>query len=101
MNMIEELPKNISPPVVVEMPSVIQPIVITSSPVPDSSPLPSTSSLSISTVLQPPLDSGTTNDISFVNTMSNVVSSASSDRPVQVQHTYVSPIKSQVRIDKF
>lgn len=96
--MKEELPKEVSLPVVVEVPSVIQPIVITSSPVLDSSPLPSTSSLSMSTLLQPLINSGTPNDISYINTISDV-SSASSDHPVQVQHTYVSPIKSQVRID--
>lgn len=90
MNIIQELPKNISPPVVVRMPSVIQPLVITSS---NSSPLPSTPSLSISPLLQSPLESNIPNDFSFINTISNI-SSAPSDRPVH--HTYVSSIKSQV-----
>ncbi|XP_060844425.1 polycomb protein Asx [Rhopalosiphum padi] len=90
MNIIQELPKTISPPVVVRMPSVIQPLVITSS---NSSPLPSTPSLSISPLLQSPLESNIPNDFSFINTISNI-SSAPSDRPVH--HTYVSSIKSQV-----
>lgn len=90
MNIIQELPKNISPPKVVRMPSVIQPLVITSS---NSSPLPSTPSLSISPLLQSPLEANIPNDFSFINTISNI-SSAPSDRPVH--HTYVSSIKSQV-----
>jgi len=89
MNIIQELPKNISPPVVVRMPSVIQPLVITSS---NSSPLPNTPSLP--PLLQSPLGSNIPNDFSFINTISNI-SSAPSDRPVN--HTYVSSIKSQVR----
>lgn len=95
MNIIQELPKTISPPVVVRMPSVIQPLVITSS---NSSPLPSTPSLSISPLLQSPLESNIPNDFSFINTISNI-SSAPSDRPVH--HTYVSSIKSQVRYIHF
>ncbi|XP_008180420.1 polycomb protein Asx isoform X1 [Acyrthosiphon pisum] len=90
MNIIQELPKTISPPVVVQMPNVIQPLVISSS---NSSPLPSTPSLSISPLLQSPLESNMPNDFSFVNTISNI-SSAPSDRPVH--NTYVSSIKSQV-----
>jgi len=96
MNIIQELPKSISPPVVVRMPSVIQPLVITSS---NSSPLPSTPSLSsLSPLLQTPLESNIPNDFSFINTISNI-SSAPSDRPVH--HTYVSSIKSQVRYIHF
>jgi len=95
MNIIQELPKNISPPVVVRMPSVIQPLVITSS---NSSPLPSTPSLSKSPLLQTSLESNIPNDFSFINTISNI-SSAPSDRPVH--HTYVSSIKSQVRFNHF
>lgn len=91
MNVVEELPKS-SPPPVVQMPSVIQPLIITSS---NSSPLPSIPSLSISPLLQSPLESCIPNDFSFINTISNI-SSAPSDRPVH--HTYVSSIKSQVRI---
>ncbi|CAI6356397.1 unnamed protein product [Macrosiphum euphorbiae] len=90
MNTIQELPKPISPPVVVRMPSVIQPLVISSS---NSSPLPSTPSLSISPLVQSPLESNIPNDFSFINTISNI-SSAPSDRPVH--NTYVSSIKSQV-----
>jgi len=91
MNIIQELPKNITPPVVVRMPSVIQPLVITSS---NSSPLPSTPSLSISPLLQSPIDPNIPNDFSFINTISNI-SSAPSDRPVH--NTYVSSVKPQVR----
>ncbi|KAL4105077.1 hypothetical protein QTP88_020352 [Uroleucon formosanum] len=89
MNIIQELPKTISPPVVVQMPNVIQPLVISSS---NSSPLPSTPSLSISPLLQSPLETNIPNDFSFINTISNI-SSAPSDRPVH--NTYVSSIKSQ------
>jgi len=95
MNIIQELPKPVSPPVVVRMPSVIQPLVISSS---NSSPLPSTPSLSISPLLQSPLESNIPNDFSFINTISNI-SSAPSDRPVH--NTYVSSIKSQVRFIQF
>lgn len=90
-NIVQKLPKKDSPPVV-QMPSVIQPLVITSS---KSSPLPSTKSLSISPFLQSPLDFNISNDFSFINTISHI-SSAPSDRPVN--HTYVSSIKSQVSI---
>lgn len=92
VNVVEELPKISPPPVVVQMPSVIQPLIITSS---KSSPLPSIPSLPISPLLQPPLESCISNDFSFINTISNI-SSAPSDRPVH--HTYVSSIKSQVTI---
>lgn len=92
MNVVEELPKSSPPPVVVPMPSVIQPLIITSS---NSSPLPSIPSLSISPLLQSPLESCIPNDFSFINTISNI-SSAPSDRPVH--NTYVTSIKSQVRI---
>lgn len=95
MNIIQELPKTISPPVVVRMPNVIQPLVISSS---NSSPLPSTPSLSISPLLQSPLETNIPNDFSFINTISNI-SSAPSDRPVH--NTYVSSIKSQVRFIQF
>jgi len=91
MNIIQELPKTISTPVVVRIPSVIQPLVISSS---NSSPLPSTPSLSISPILQSPLEFNIPNDFSFINTISNI-SSTPSDRPVH--NTYVSLIKSQVR----
>lgn len=90
MNIIQESLKNVSLPVVVHMPSVIQPLIITSS---NSSPLPSTPSLSMSPLLQSTLDSSLPNDFSFINTISNI-SSAPSDRPVY--NTYVSSIKSQV-----
>lgn len=92
MNIIQELPKTVSPPVVVRIPNVIQPLVVTSS---KSSPLPSTPSLSMSTVLQSPLESNIQNKFSFINTISNI-SSAPSDRPVH--NIYVSSVKSQVQI---
>lgn len=95
MNIVQELPKIVSPPVVVQMPSVIQPLVITSS---NSSPLPSTPPLSMSPLLQSPLETNSSNDFSFINTISNI-SSVPSDRPVH--NTFVSSIKSQVRIDYF
>lgn len=91
MNIVQELPKSSPPPVVVQMPSVIQPLITSS----NSSPLPSIPSLSISPLLQSPIDSCIPNDFSFINTISNI-SSAPSDRPVH--NTYVSSIKSQVRI---
>jgi len=86
---VQQLPKNDSPPVVVQMPSVIQPLVISSS---NSSPLPSTSSLFMTPLRQSlsVVDSCVPNDFSYVNTISNV--SSPSDR--QVTHTYVSSIKS-------
>lgn len=88
--MQEPSTKDVPPPVVVRIPSVIHPLVITSS---NSSPLPSTPSLSISSLLQPSLDCSLPNDFSFINTITNI-SSSPSDRPV---HTYVSSVKSQVR----
>lgn len=92
VNIIQELPKNITPSVV-QIPSIIQPLVITSS---NSSPLPSTQSLSLPSILQSPLDSNIPNDFSFINTISNSnISSAPLDRPIN--HTYVSSIKSQVK----
>lgn len=94
INIIEELSKDDLPPVVVRMPSVIQPLIITSS---NSSPLPNTPSLSISPLLQSSLDCGLPNDFSFINTISNI-SSSPSDRPA---HTHVSSIKSQVRKSLF
>lgn len=92
MDIVQELPKIVSPPVVVRMPSIIQPLVITSS---NSSPLPSTPPLSMSPLLHSPLETNIPNDFSFINTISNI-SSVPSDRPVH--HTYVSSMKSQVRI---
>lgn len=88
-NNVQELPKNNSAPPVVQMSNVIQPLVISSS---NSSPLPSTSSLFMSPLRQSPsvVDSCVPNDLSYVNTISNV--SSPSDRPVT--HTYVSSIKS-------
>jgi len=91
INIVQELStKDVPPPVVVRMPSVIHPLVITSS---NSSPLPSTPSLSISSLLQPSLDCSLPNDFSFINTITNI-SSSPSDRPA---HTYMSSVKSQVR----
>lgn len=90
-NIVQNLPINDSSPVV-QIPKVIQPLVITSS---NSSPLPSTKSLSISPFLHSSLDYSIPNDFSFINTISHI-SSAPSDRPVN--HTYVSSIKSQVSI---
>lgn len=86
---IQELPKNISPPVVVRMPSVIQPHVITSS---NTSLLSNTPSLFTTPLLQLPtvVDSSVPNSFSFITTLSNVSS--------PVTHTYVSSIKSQVRV---
>lgn len=89
----QELPKTVSSPVIVEMPSVIQPLVITSS---NSSPLPSTT-LFMTPLLQKTsvIDSSMPKDFSFINTITNVPSSLP-DR--SVNHTYVSSIKSQVSI---
>lgn len=92
MNIIQGLPKTVSSPVVVRIPNVIQPLVITSS---KSSPLPSTPSLSVSSKLQSPLKSNIQNKFSFINTISNI-SSVPSDR--QIHNTYVSSVKSQVKI---
>lgn len=89
LKVIKEPPKNGSLPMI-RTPSVIKPLVITSS---NSSPLPSLPSLTMSPLLQSPLNSSSPNDFSFINTISNI-SSAPSDRPVY--HTYVSSIKSQV-----
>lgn len=86
--MIQELPKNITPPIV-QIPNVIQPLVITS----NSSPLSSTPPLPISSLLQSPLESNISNDFSFINTISNI-SSTPPDRPIH--HTYISSVKSQV-----
>lgn len=89
---IQKIPKSDSTPVVIRMPSVIQPLIITSS---NSSPLPSTKSIFISPLLQSSLERSMPNDFSFINTISNL-STAPSDRPIN--HTYVSSIKSQVSI---
>lgn len=91
MNIVPELPKIVSPPAIVQMP-IVQPLVKTSS---NSSPLPSTPPLSMSPLLQSPLNTNIPNDFSFINTISNI-SSAPSDRTVH--HTYVSSMKSQVRM---
>lgn len=90
---IQELTKNVSPPVVVRMPSVVQPHVITSS---NTSLLSNTPSLFTTPLLQMPtvVDSSVPNSFSFITTLSNV--SSPSDR--SVAHTYVSSIKSQVRV---
>lgn len=92
-NSIQELPKNVSPPVVVRMPSVIQPHVITSS---NTSLLSNTPSLFTTPMHQLPtvVESSVPNSFSFITTLTNVMSPA--DRPVT--HTYVSSVKSQVRI---
>ncbi|VVC30401.1 Hypothetical protein CINCED_3A014450 [Cinara cedri] len=89
-DIVQKIPKSDSTPVVVRMPSVIQPLVITSS---NSSPLPSTKSILISPLLQSSLERSMPNDFSFINKISNL-STAPSDRPIS--HTYVSSIKSQV-----
>lgn len=88
-NTVKKLSKTVPSAVVVQMPNTIQPLVINSS---KSSPLPSTSSLFITPFRQSSSvrDSCVPNDVSYVNTISNV--SSPSDRPVT--HTYVSSIKS-------